>query len=387
MGDGKMSHVMMVEAPKKMPGSTPAGTGILQRKYDKCGKKDDEQNKGVLKRSAVRESPEHVPPIVHEVLRKHGHPLDAGTRAFMEPRFGHDFSDVRIHTETKAAESARVVNAFAYTVGQDVVFRDGQYAPGTASGSRLLAHELSHVLQQSQNNTETLSRMPDRTEPTQREVRRDEFLRGLARRPSEALSQWRQLQPGEQTVVATYMAMYYGLTFAQRFADTARRHRRPETVINITNFPEFTPERLQRSGYRFLGSFERIEYWVHPSGNEIWVIRSALSASSSTSPQSSTNMPPDNPPHMNTSGDPETAYGRRLADRADADIMGSHGYAVRYADGTIELYREGTTGSWTYRPRPGGGYDFYDENGNKTEGVILAIDPDEIFGTAGGRRP
>jgi hypothetical protein len=65
----------------------------------------------------------------------------------MEPRFGHDFSGVRVHTDRKAAESARAVNAEAYTVGRDVVFGAGRYAPGTGEGHRLIAHELAHVLQ------------------------------------------------------------------------------------------------------------------------------------------------------------------------------------------------------------------------------------------------
>jgi len=89
-----------------------------------------------------------APPIVHEVLRSPGQPLDAATRAFFEPRFGTDFDQVRVHTDAKAAESARAVNALAYTVGQNVVFREGQYAPGTSGGQRLLAHELVHMVQQ-----------------------------------------------------------------------------------------------------------------------------------------------------------------------------------------------------------------------------------------------
>ncbi|GAC1343004.1 MAG: hypothetical protein NVSMB27_02490 [Ktedonobacteraceae bacterium] len=67
----------------------------------------------------------------------------------MEPRFGHDFSRVRVHTDDRAAESARAVNALAYTVGRDVVFGKSQYEPGTRTGKMLLAHELTHVLQQS----------------------------------------------------------------------------------------------------------------------------------------------------------------------------------------------------------------------------------------------
>jgi len=88
------------------------------------------------------------PPVVNDALRAPGQPLDAATRAFMEPRFGHDFSQVRIHTDAKAAESARAVNALAYTVGRDVVFGAGRYAPGTSEGDKLIAHELTHVAQQ-----------------------------------------------------------------------------------------------------------------------------------------------------------------------------------------------------------------------------------------------
>ena len=90
-----------------------------------------------------------VPPIVNEVLRSPGQPLDGGTRAFFEARFGHDFSNVRVHADTHAAQSAQAVNALAYTVGQHTVFAAGQYAPDTSAGKRLLAHELTHTIQQS----------------------------------------------------------------------------------------------------------------------------------------------------------------------------------------------------------------------------------------------
>jgi hypothetical protein len=84
------------------------------------------------------------------VLHSPGQPLDAGERTFLEPRFGHDFSRVRVHTDARAAESARAVDALAYTVGQHIVFAERQYAPGTDAGRRLLAHELAHVIQQNQ---------------------------------------------------------------------------------------------------------------------------------------------------------------------------------------------------------------------------------------------
>jgi hypothetical protein len=89
-----------------------------------------------------------APPTVQDVLRSPGQPLDLATRALFEPRFGHDFSQVRVHTDAKAAESARAINALAYTTGWDVVFGAGQYTPETSTGRRLLAHELAHVVQQ-----------------------------------------------------------------------------------------------------------------------------------------------------------------------------------------------------------------------------------------------
>ena len=89
-----------------------------------------------------------APQIVHEVLRSPGQPLDVATRSSMEPRFGHDFSSVRVHSDAKAAESARAVNALAYTVGRDVVFGTGQFSPASTAGRKLIAHELTHVVQQ-----------------------------------------------------------------------------------------------------------------------------------------------------------------------------------------------------------------------------------------------
>jgi hypothetical protein len=89
-----------------------------------------------------------VPPMVHDVLRSSGQALDAPTRAFMEPRFGRDFSRVRVHPDAAAEQSARDLNANAYTVGHHIVFGAGRLAPGTDEGRRLIAHELTHVVQQ-----------------------------------------------------------------------------------------------------------------------------------------------------------------------------------------------------------------------------------------------
>ncbi len=89
-----------------------------------------------------------APPSVHQVLATPGRPLDHADRSFMEARFGHDFAHVRVHTDADAAQSAGRIHARAYTAGRDVVFGAGEYAAGSASGRQLLAHELTHVIQQ-----------------------------------------------------------------------------------------------------------------------------------------------------------------------------------------------------------------------------------------------
>jgi hypothetical protein len=88
------------------------------------------------------------PPIVHDTLRASGVPLEISVRGDMERRFGRDLSDVRVHTDSQAAQSAHAVNALAYTVGPHIAFGAGRYAPHTVAGRRTLAHELTHVLQQ-----------------------------------------------------------------------------------------------------------------------------------------------------------------------------------------------------------------------------------------------
>jgi hypothetical protein len=109
-----------------------------------------------------------VPPSVSDVVSSPGEPLDVATREFMEPRFGHDLAHVRIHRDEPAVASARSVNARAYTIGPHIVFDDGEYAPSGDAGKGLLAHELTHVLQQDRSGTVAVQRRegkyPARTE-------------------------------------------------------------------------------------------------------------------------------------------------------------------------------------------------------------------------------
>jgi len=203
-----------------------AARGVLQRKCD-CGKhtgggecEECKKKSGadpLLQRSAqTRGAVGEAPAIVHDVLRSPGKPLDRTTRAFFEPRFAasfhstpvrvssqpasgaltvaptdtfhereadawaervtsnsgadafyglHNLSHVRVHTDANAAESARRVHALAYTVGSDIVFASGQFNPASTSGKRLLAHELTHVMQQTGSAPYSVFRAPDEKSP------------------------------------------------------------------------------------------------------------------------------------------------------------------------------------------------------------------------------
>jgi hypothetical protein len=137
------------------PSFTPVRARLLLRKCA-CGgapKLEGECEECRKKRVSLQSGAATVPPIVREALRSSGQPLDLATRTLLESRFGHDFSRVRVYTDAKAAESARAVNALAYTVGRDIVFGSGQYRPSTPWGQRLLAHEATHVLQQRDINS------------------------------------------------------------------------------------------------------------------------------------------------------------------------------------------------------------------------------------------
>ena len=126
----------------------------VQRKCASCEEEETLQRKETGSASGGMSAP----PVVGEVLSGAGRPLDSSVRAFMEPRFGHDFSNVRVHTDSRAAESAKSVNAQAYTVGSNVVFGAGSYRPASTEGKKLIAHELTHVMQQRKTSGAALQR-------------------------------------------------------------------------------------------------------------------------------------------------------------------------------------------------------------------------------------
>ena len=262
-----------------------------------------------------------APPIVHEVLRMPGQPLDASARAYMEPRLGHDFSQVRVHVDARAAESARAVGASAYTLSQHIVFGGGKFAPFTVKGQLLLAHELTHVVQQStqaltsgsedrqtqppddriligaensgwereadqvatavtapgppvpvrvavssSSPDRTLAREPDSQPPTESEQKTDLKTMRLARFPGAAITQWNTLSLNEQRLVLIRMTGMYGADFAAAFLPFARGQKKPNISTSIETGDAAA---LLARGFRFAGDFGGVPTWVHPSGQEV----------------------------------------------------------------------------------------------------------------------
>jgi Domain of unknown function (DUF4157) len=135
-----------------------------------------------------------APPIIHEVLAAPGQSLAATTRRFMEPRFGDDFGDLRVHTDAKAAESAKALGALAYTYGSHIVFAAGRYQPDTTAGRSLLAHELAHSIQQS-----------DQTRPLE-----------PARGSAQSMIFGRSIPPLKKTAVVASLSKGASRTFPRR---------------------------------------------------------------------------------------------------------------------------------------------------------------------------
>ena len=131
-----------------------------------------------------------VPPSVDRVLASSGKPLEPALRQDMEQRFGHDFSNVQVHSGAAAEQSARDVSAHAYTVGRDIVFGTGQFTPATQEGRRLIAHELTHVVQQGsmENGSNTLRRVS--IKPGSSKQRKDDPTAAEAAKQIESVREW-----------------------------------------------------------------------------------------------------------------------------------------------------------------------------------------------------
>jgi hypothetical protein len=245
-----------------------ATTPVVRRRP---GKKEDETH---------AESLENGPDFEAQLsINGDGSPLPASTRAFMEPRFGVDFSGVRLHTGSEAARLNRAIGAQAFTHGRDIYLGDGKNELESNAGKQLLAHELTHTIQQGAAGMfESAAVQPthfsgddggmiqrdSNDAAVQTSGARAEFLQKLGRNPAEALRQWGRLNQGEKFYVESHMKRYYGEEFARMFRDRTLHNSRPDASIEITNDPTITPTKLKAMGYRFKDDSGGVPKWVHP---------------------------------------------------------------------------------------------------------------------------
>ncbi|PWB50049.1 MAG: hypothetical protein C3F06_13180 [Candidatus Methanoperedenaceae archaeon] len=150
----------VAEQVMRMSDISEAKDTRMQEKCPKCLKGlnrfmgKDEKNEKLQAKETRNQTPEVKPLIEENIIssKSGGQPLPESVRSFFEPRFGYDFSNVKIHNDVKAAESARVLQAHAFTFGEDLFFGEGQYEPETIHGKTVLAHELTHIVQQKESN-------------------------------------------------------------------------------------------------------------------------------------------------------------------------------------------------------------------------------------------
>lgn len=173
---------------------------VLQRQCS-CGGKCEEcakKKQNLQRRQSNGHEPGRVPASVHHVLGSSGQPLDSQLRATMESRFNHNFADVRVHRDARAGDSAKAVNADAYTVGRHIAFQPHLYAPETPAGQRLLAHELAHVAQQRDATPEGPLTLGDPHSAAEAEANRtaDSVMRGARPAPHSTTPATLRRQPG-----------------------------------------------------------------------------------------------------------------------------------------------------------------------------------------------
>jgi Domain of unknown function (DUF4157) len=191
--DAMADKVMRMSMPEPIGFSSAKNS--IQRKCAHC--EEEEKKEQLQRKESNSEGASVAPSIVSDVLNSSsGKSLDNDSRSFMESRFNYDFSSVKIHDDDLAAKSAGSINALAYTSGNNIVFNSGQYNTTSDSGKRLLAHELTHVVQQngpnirrqedvaSSESTASANRparfiVEDDVEPGEGQMRKSDFLERL----------------------------------------------------------------------------------------------------------------------------------------------------------------------------------------------------------------
>ena len=263
--DDMADKIMRMPNPEPINFST--AENVVHRKCSECEKEEE------LQRKESNGETVSASQIVQDVLSSPGRSLDTDTRSFMEPRFNYDFSNVKIHDNGIAAKSAGSVNALAYTSGNNIVFNSGLYNTNSDSGKRLLAHELTHVVQQGSGSKEIIQRdlaieptHPEAAEPqlTAQEIR-DAITFNRSRYNADNITEIQRIVGGPVTGVLTeetirLIALYQaqnGLTadgkvgadtFGQLTAELGAENVSQDTCLTMFHVGLVTPMELHAAG-------------------------------------------------------------------------------------------------------------------------------------------
>lgn len=297
---------------------------------------------------------------VSEAEPSQGRSLEPAVRDLMESRIGHDFGAVRVHTDEQAVSSAQALEARAYTVGARVFFNAGEYSPSTDAGRRLLAHELTHVVQQ----RSTGSRV-------QRQPQGGGNTPGTGRTPPG---------PGDLSPAAYEVWL--------------KAHPRRDYLIGGPWEPDvlykrYTPQWFRQNGYAYAGRggnypYYWFEVWLNSTGagKEYRVWRTEMGDGKSnanpkpkggetgrpgSSESQSQSQGQSEATRIDPNADHEKLFGRVIAEKHDVDAAFGEGDVVLYEDGTVELFLRGTTQSYVFRPGSGGFYTVYGPDGNRLD--------------------
>ncbi len=191
---------------------------IIQRKCQHC-----EEEEKLQRKETTPETQQTTPQTESYInsLGGKGSPLTTGERKFFQPHFGYDLSKVQLHTDGNADESAKNINALAYTHGNNIVFRAGQYQPGTESSNRLMAHELTHVVQQSNSSAHT-------------NVQRDEDKTQSSNDNGKQIS----VQPRQDVNELNYAFIFAGGPYGEAAEKFIRKYNPDHALIKANSFEE-----------------------------------------------------------------------------------------------------------------------------------------------------
>ncbi|MCM1983265.1 eCIS core domain-containing protein [Lyngbya confervoides] len=382
------------EEREKKTIQTKLSRATIQRMCTECNAAEEKILQAKSEGSLVSAEEHNVQSGINRLRKSGGSTLPAATRTFMESRFGYDFSNIKIHTGPQANDLSRRVNARAFTVGHDIFFTQGEFHPTTPASMRLLAHELTHTIQQTSSSFRLQRPIIQRKKLKRATKKNNENeLRKSAWNPFFVHYDFKMGNEREKKIILEEMVRVYGGEFATEFKKWVSK---PNAVPGLIQRDDrdgpklyWLPHKIKERGFILHrvdpGVRERLEHWVHPHSTYL-----QFSRSSSTGPDKGESPVPHAEPNcIDSSADPESVFGPNLGceetDVGPPDGW-SKGLACLYANGAIEFIdfalNEKSDVTEYYIPNSEGDYIQFPLCGDEewvVDPEMIDFEPGEIF--------